>query len=114
MAKTQTDILQMPPSEATLHAYIDNELAPEARLRVAEWLLANPEAARKLQKIELREEILRLSLRVGGEAATTDSRVAENVRLTFARLFAEERFLVGVVFGGALISIIWLIFSFVR
>ena len=36
------------PDEATLHAWVDDELAPDAATAVAQWLAEHPEAAGRL------------------------------------------------------------------
>jgi anti-sigma factor RsiW len=35
---------QLPTEIADLHAYVDEQLSPESRRRVAQWLEGNPEA----------------------------------------------------------------------
>ena len=47
------------PSQQDLHAYIDDELTPEQRMRVEAWLEENPDERRELIELKLRENLLR-------------------------------------------------------
>lgn len=46
-------------SELDQHAFIDNELDIKTRIRVIQELLANPEQAKELALMQLREDLLR-------------------------------------------------------
>lgn len=50
---------QLPTEIADLHAYVDEQLSPESRRRVAQWLETNPEAKRQAAEYSLIRDGLR-------------------------------------------------------
>lgn len=59
-----TNVRKLRPSELDLQAYLDDELEPTARLRVIEWLLENPKSAQELFEVQLREDLLRVAVKL--------------------------------------------------
>ncbi len=56
-------VLKFPPSLQDFHAFIDDELSPDERARVVEWLMRHPNERRELQELKLRENLLRQAVR---------------------------------------------------
>jgi len=58
-ANNMTKVERLPPTALDLQAFIDDELPPDDRIWVAEWLLEHPNKALEVFQTMLREELLR-------------------------------------------------------
>ncbi|MEO1135289.1 MAG: hypothetical protein AAFW68_01600 [Pseudomonadota bacterium] len=109
-----TNVRQLPPSELDLQAYLDDELAPEDRLRVIEWLLENPARAQELFEVQLREDLLRVSVKLSVNQTSFQSAPSgtkkENESINLERY---DRFTIGFAVAASLALILFLITTFV-
>ncbi len=69
---------------------MDDELQPAARLRVIEWLLENPKNAQELFEAQLREDLLRVAVKL---SLMEDSQVETySVQDDSSQSFSFQRF----------------------
>lgn len=105
-----TNVRQLPPSELDLQAYLDDELAPAERLQVIEWLLENPSRAQELFEVQLREDLLRVAVKLSVSDSSAHSAPSSPMNddgpVDFKRY---DRFLIGFAAAAALALILFLI-----
>lgn len=105
-----TNVRKLPPSELDLQAYLDDELTPEERLPIIEWLLENPARAQELFEVQLREDLLRvavkLSLKDAPALGLSSETNHEKQTVDFARY---DRFLFGFAAAAGICALIFLI-----
>lgn len=71
--RPMTNVTPLPPTDLDLQAYLDDELPTQQRLRVIEWLLENPKKAQELFDIQLREDLLRVAVRLSAPEQTAEA-----------------------------------------
>lgn len=110
-----SNVEQLPPSELDLHAFLDDELGPEERVRILEWLLEHPGKSKELWEIKLREDLLRNAVRqsVNG-SGQNDLQALISEQVKSPSLPLQRQFWIGIATGSFLTLILTVLILAVR
>ncbi len=104
-----TKITQLPPSELDLQAFLDDELQPRARLRILEWLLENPKSAQQLFEVQLREDLLRVAVKLSvrdDDADDYEVNTSRTVTSAQPDVSRYDRFIIGFVAALGVVAVV--------
>ena len=109
-----SNVEQIPPTELDLHAFLDDELEPDQRVRIIQWLMDHPDTAKELLDIQLREDLLRTAIRqsVNGTVPEELQRQIHAPTKPPVNSGMENKFIFGFILGVAsaiaLMGLIWI------